>query len=64
MDLTALFIAALVIGPALGLVIWTRRCMARVEEELRAFSDFGGPPLDSGPRAPRGDQAAPWPLPG
>lgn len=46
MNLTAMFIAALILLPAFALVIWTLRAMARVEEKLRAFSDFEGMHLE------------------
>lgn len=42
MNLTAMFIAALILLPAFGLATWGRLCMTQVEEDLREFSRFEG----------------------
>jgi hypothetical protein len=42
MSLTAMFIAALVILPAIGLVLWAWFAMAQIEEDLRSFIGFEG----------------------
>ena len=42
MNPTAMFIAGLVVLPAVGLVTWAWFAMARVEEELRSVSGFEG----------------------
>ena len=47
MHLTALLIAALVIVPAVGLVIWAWFAMAQVEEDLRSFAGFDGMHLEN-----------------
>lgn len=38
-----MFIAALIVLPAVGLVCWAWLCMAQAEKDLRAFSGSGGP---------------------
>lgn len=38
----ALFIAALIVLPAVGLVAWAWSAMAQVDEDLRTFSGFDG----------------------
>jgi len=42
MSFTPVFIAALVVLPAAGLVAWVWFVMAQVEQDLRSFSDFEG----------------------
>lgn len=42
MSFTTIFIAALFILPAIGLLTWVWFAMARVKAELRAFSGFEG----------------------
>jgi hypothetical protein len=47
MNTTPLLIAALVILPAVGLVVWAWAAMAQVEDELRTFIGFEGMHFDS-----------------
>lgn len=42
MDSTALFIAGLVILPAVALLTWAWLATSRFEEELRSFGGFEG----------------------
>jgi hypothetical protein len=42
MDPLPMFVATLIILPAIGLVSWVWLCMAQVEEDLREFSLLGG----------------------
>jgi hypothetical protein len=53
MSLTAMFIAALVILPAIGLVLWAWFAMAQIEEDLRSFIGFEGLHFDIWLRAAR-----------
>lgn len=62
MDLTPMFIAALIVLPAAGLVIWAWLCMAQIEEDLRAFSVFEGLHFES--RLPQSTEGVRWPIPG
>lgn len=64
MNPNALFIAALVILPAVGLVTWAWLVMAQVEEDLRSFTGFEGMRFDIGPLAVKSVGAARWPIPG
>ena len=38
----AMFMSALILLPAVGLVTWVWLAMARVDEDLRSFSGFEG----------------------
>lgn len=42
MDSTPIFVAVVIVMPAVGLVSWASLCMAQVEKDFRAFSAFGG----------------------
>lgn len=42
MNLPALFISALIILPAIGLVTWLLFAIAKASEDLRAFAGFEG----------------------
>lgn len=64
MNPTAMFIAALVLLPAVGLVTWAVFAMAQVEEELRAFSGFEGMHFEIEPQAAENAEGARWPIPG
>jgi len=37
-----LVVAALLVLPAIGLLIWARRAMAQVEAEMTSFANFDG----------------------
>jgi hypothetical protein len=47
MNAVSMLIAALVILPAGGLVVWAWFAMTQVEEELRSFTAFDGLHFDS-----------------
>lgn len=64
MNPTAMFIAALIVLPAAGLVAWAWFAMAQVEEELRSFSGFEGLHFEIGPQAASNAEGARWPIPG
>lgn len=64
MNPTAMFVAALIVLPAAGLVTWAWFAMAQVEEELRSFSGFEGLHFEIGPQAAPGAEGARWPIPG
>jgi hypothetical protein len=42
MNTTVMYIAGLIVLPAIGLAIWAQLAMARVNEALRALSGFEG----------------------
>lgn len=64
MNPTAMFIAALILVPAFGLVTWAWLSMAQVEEDLRGFSGFEGLHFEADPRASGSTQGRIWPTPG
>jgi len=64
MNPTAIFIAALILLPAVGLVTWAWFAVAQVEGELRSFSGFEGMHFESGPHTAAGFEGARWPIPG
>lgn len=64
MNPSAMFIAALILLSAVGLVTWAWFAMARVEEELRSFSGFEGMHFESGPYTAENTDGARWPIPG
>jgi hypothetical protein len=47
MNTTPLWIAAVVILPAVGLVVWAWAAMAQVEDDLRSFSGLEGMHFDA-----------------
>jgi hypothetical protein len=64
MNPTAMFVAALIVLPALGLVAWVWLAMSRVEQELREFNGFEGLHFEVGPQAVQNAEGAAGPLPG
>lgn len=64
MTSTALFIAALILLPAVGLATWAWFAMARVEQELRSFSGFEGMHFESVSQTAETTEGARWPIPG
>lgn len=60
----AMFIAALILLPAFGLVTWAWLSMAQVEANLRAFSAFENVHFEIGPQATEDSEGARWPIPG
>ena len=60
----AMFITALIVLLAVGLVAWAWFAMVEVEEELRSFSGFEGMHFESGPYTVEGSERAKWPTPG
>jgi len=60
----AMFIAALILLSAVGLVTWAWFAMAQVEEELRSFSGFEGMHFEGGPFTAENSEGAKWPTPG
>jgi len=61
---TAIFIAGLILLPAVGLLTWAWFAMAQVEAELRFFSGFEGMHLESGTHTAQDSEGARWPTPG
>lgn len=61
MDPYALWIAAMIILPAIGLVIWALFSVAKVDTELRAFSGFERAHFDIGLQALASAEGAAWP---
>jgi len=59
-----MFIAALILLSAVGLVTWACFAMAQVEEELRSFSGFEGMHFEGGPFTAENSEGAKWPTPG
>jgi hypothetical protein len=53
-----MFITALILVPAFGLVAWAWLSMAQVEEELRGFNGFEGLHFESDHHAVTGPQGA------
>ncbi len=64
MNPAAVFIATLILLPAIGLVTWVWFAMAQVEKELRSFSGFEGLHFEIGPQAADNFEGARWPIPG
>jgi hypothetical protein len=64
MNPTAMFIAALIALPAVGLVTWAWFAMARVEAQLRSFNGFEGLHFEIGPQAAHHAEGSRWPIPG
>ena len=64
MTLAAMFITALIVLLAVGLVAWAWFAMARVEEELRSFTGFEGMHFESVPHTAETTEGARWPIPG
>lgn len=61
---TTLFIAALILVPAVGLVAWAWFAMAQVEEELGSFGGFEKKHFEIGTQAVQRPEGARWPIPG
>ena len=59
-----LFIAALILLLAVGLVTWAGHTMARVEAQLRAFSGFEDRHVEHEAQASENIERARWPTPG
>jgi len=51
MTSTAFFIPALILAPAVGVAVWARSTMDRVEEDLRSLSGLEGKHFEIGPQA-------------
>lgn len=64
MNPTAIFIAAMILLPAVGLVSWAWFAMARLEEDLRLCSAFVRLHFETGPQATENTEGARWPVPG
>lgn len=60
----AVFIAALILLPAVGLVVWAWFALDRVEVDLRCLGGFEGLHFEIGPQAERSPESARWPIPG
>ena len=58
MTTTAMFIAALILLPAVGLAAWAWFAMARVEQELLSFSGFEGMHFESVPNTAEATERA------
>lgn len=63
MNPTAIFVAALIVLLAIGLVTWAWFAMARVEEELRSFGGFDQAHFHIGRQATDHAEGARWPSP-
>lgn len=59
-----MFLAASIVLPAAGLVVWAFRAMARVEADLRSFDGFEGMHLEPGPQSTKDPEGTAWPIPG
>ena len=64
MSPTVMFIAALVLLPAVGLVAWAWSTMAKVEAELRSFCSFERMHFEIGPQEAENVGGLRWPTPG
>lgn len=61
---TAVFIAAVILLPAVGLVAWAWFAMAQVHRELDGLSGFEGRHFVIGPEAAEGAEGTGSPIPG
>ena len=61
---TEMFIAALILVLAVGLVTWAWFAIAQVKEKLRSFGEFEGMHLESGPYTAETSEGARWRIPG
>ena len=61
---SAIFIAALILLVAVGLMTWVWFAMALVEGELRSFIRFEAKHFEIGPQAQEHPERARWPIPG
>lgn len=61
---STIFIAALILLAAVGLVAWVWQAMAKVEGELRSFSGFEARHFEIGPQAAETPGRSNWPIPG
>jgi len=59
---TTIFMAALILLPAVGLVIWAWFAMDRVEMDLRSLSGFEGMHFEIGSQAAESTVSARWPI--
>jgi hypothetical protein len=64
MNTTAMFISALIVLPAAGLLTWAWFAVAQIEEELRSFTGFDDLHFEIGPQAAHNAEVAKWPTPG
>ena len=55
---TPIFIAALILVPAVGLVVWAWFTMDRIEEDLRSLGGFEGMHFEIGPSSARSPEGA------
>lgn len=60
----AMFIAGLILLPAVGLVTWAWFAIVQVDNELRTFNGFEGMHFEIGPQAAENSESAGWPIPG
>ena len=61
MDSSALFIAALIVLAAVGLVSWMWSEMGRVDGEFLSFSKFEAAHFENGPQTQQNFEVARWP---
>ena len=61
MDSSALFIAALIVLAAVGLVSWMWSEMGRVDGEFLSFSKFESVHFENGLQTPQNFEVARWP---
>jgi hypothetical protein len=59
-----MFITALILLSAVGVVAWAWFAMARVEADMRSLGSFEGMHFEIGPQAAPDKQGAKWPIPG
>mgnify|MGYP007117522407 FL=1 len=64
MNLAEMFVAALFLIPATGLVTWAWFAMAQVEARMGALDGFEGMHFEIGPQAAEHAEGAPWPTRG
>lgn len=64
MSTTALFIASLVLVPALGLVAWAGFAMTQLEEDMRSLGGFEDEHFDIGRHTTQQTEGHRWPTSG
>ena len=64
MDFPALFVAALIVLAAVGLVSWMWSEMGRVDGEFLSFSKFEAANFANGPQTQENFEVARWPSSG
>ena len=64
MNLAEMFVAALFLIPATGLVTWAWFAMAQVEARMGALDGFEGMHFEIGPQSAEDAEGAPWPTRG